>query len=101
MPTLRLNDLDLETRNKKVAQIYPQFEQELKENILEYGKTVKCLKEDEVLVFQVRVTRCPSCGIPASLEYSVKGSVLRDFNSGKLDKAEALNKISIKKGPNQ
>jgi hypothetical protein len=101
MPTLKLNNLDLDTRNKKVTEIYPQFEKDLKENILEYGKTVKSLREDEVLVFQVRVTRCPNCGIPSTLEYSVKGSVLKDFNAGKLDKNTALGKFTIKKGPNQ
>jgi hypothetical protein len=101
MPTLKLNDIDLDTRNKKVTEIYPQFEKDLKENILEYGKTVKSLKDEEVLVFQVRVTRCPNCGIPSTLEYTVKGSVLKDFGAGKLDKAAALNKIIVKKGPNQ
>jgi hypothetical protein len=101
MPTLKLSNLDLDTRNKKVTEVYPQFEKDLKENILEYGKTVKSLREDEVLVFQVRVTRCPNCGIPSTLEYSVKGSVLKDFNAGKLDKNAALGKFTIKKGPNQ
>lgn len=101
MPTLGLADVDMETRNKKIKEIYPKFEQELKENILEYGRTVKSLKDDEVLVFQVRMTKCAECGIPASVEYSVKGSVLKDFSSGKLEKNNALSKITVKKGPNQ
>ncbi len=101
MPTLKLTNIDLDTRNKKVTEVYPQFEKDLKENILEYGKTVKSLKDDEVLIFQVRITRCPNCGIPSTLEYSVKSTVLKDFNAGKLDKNAALSKFTLKKGPNQ
>jgi hypothetical protein len=98
MPTLNLQDVDQATRNKKVGELYPAFERELKENVLEYGKTVKSLKDDEVLIFQVRMTRCASCGIPSSLEISVKGSVLKDLNAGKLDKNGALAKLVVKKG---
>lgn len=101
MPTLNLQDVDQATRNKKVGELYPAFERELKENVLEYGKTVKSLKDDEVLIFQVRLTRCASCGIPSSLEISVKGSVLKDVNAGKLDKNAAQAKLIVKKGENQ
>jgi hypothetical protein len=36
--------------------------------------------------------------IAESLEVSVKSSVLKDYNAGKIDKNAALSKISIKKG---
>jgi hypothetical protein len=101
MPTVGLYDIDIETRNKKVKEIYPKFEQDLKENILEYGRTIKSLADSEVLVFQVRVTRCPQCGIPSTIEYTVKGDVLRDLNAGKLDRKSALGKVSVKKGADQ
>jgi hypothetical protein len=101
MPTLKLDDVDLATRNKKVTELYPKFEQELKENMLEYGRTLKSLKDDEVLVFQVSLTKCPSCGIPSTVECSIKGNVLKDFSTGKMEKNAAVNKIAVKKGPNQ
>jgi hypothetical protein len=101
MPTLRLEDIDLATRNKKVAEIYPQFEKEMKENILDYGRTLKSLKDNEQLIFQIKLTRCNGCGIPTTLEYTVKGSVLKEFNAGKIDKNAALGKMTIKKGANQ
>jgi hypothetical protein len=98
MPTIGLNDVDLETRNKKIKELYPKFEQELKENILEYGRTIKSLSDNEVLVFQVRVTKCPQCGIPSTLEYTVKGEVLRDFNAAKISRDAAIGKVVVKKG---
>lgn len=101
MPTVGLDNIDLETRNKKVTELYPKFEQDLKENMLEYGRTLKSLKDDEVLVFQIKMTKCPECGIPSSLECAVKGSVLKDFSAGKIDKHNALNKIAVKRGAKQ
>ena len=101
MPTLRLDNVDAETRDKKVKELYPVFEKELKENILDYGRTLKSLSDEEVLMFNVKLTRCTDCGIPSTLELSVKNSVLMDVNSGKLTKEAALAKITVKKGPNQ
>jgi hypothetical protein len=101
MPTLGLEDIDLATRNKKVAELYPTFEKEMKENILDYGRTLKSLKDNEQLIFQIKLTRCAGCGIPTTLECSVKGNVLKEFNAGKLDKNAALGKITVKKGANQ
>jgi hypothetical protein len=101
MPTLGLEDVDEPTRNKKVVEVYPKFEKELLENILDYGRTLKSIKPEESLVFQVKVTRCNGCGIPSSLEYNVKGSVLQDYASGKIEKNSALAKINVKKGPKQ
>lgn len=101
MPTLKLEDVDLTTRNKKTTEIFPKFEQSIKENILEYGRTLKSLKDDELLVFQVRITKCPDCGIPAGAEYSIKAGVLKDFSAGKIDKGAAMGRIAVKKGEKQ
>jgi hypothetical protein len=101
LPTQGMEDVDQATRNKKVKELYPQFERELKENILEYGRTLKTLGNDEVLVFNVTLTKCEGCGIPSSLELTVKGSVLKDFGMGKLDKTAGLTNFSIKKGADQ
>jgi hypothetical protein len=101
MPTLNLKAIDQKTRDEKVRDIYPKFENELKENLLEYGRTVKSLKPEEALVFNVKVTRCEACGIPASLELSVKGAVLADYAAARITKEAALAKVSVKKGVNQ
>jgi hypothetical protein len=101
MPTLDLEDVDRETRNKKVVEIYPKFEQEIKENLLEYGRTIKSLKDDELLVFNITMTKCKGCGIPTSIELSIKSSALKDYSTTKIDQKTALSKFAIKKGPAQ
>lgn len=101
MPTVNLQGLSQEARNKKVVELYPRFEQELKENMVEYGRTIKSLGENEVMVFDVSLTKCAGCGIPSTIELNVKGSVLKDYSAGKLDKSAAVNTITVKKGPKQ
>ncbi|MFM8740547.1 MAG: hypothetical protein ACKOC0_10105, partial [Cytophagales bacterium] len=76
MPTLGLRGLDPETRDKKVKELYPQFARTIKEDILEYGKTAKSLKDDESLIFNIKLTRCKDCDIPSWVEYAIKYSVL-------------------------
>lgn len=101
MPTQGLSNLTQEERDKKVKELYPLFEGELKENMLDYGRTLKSLHDNEQLIVDVSMTKCTGCGIPASLELSVKASVLKEYNAGKLDKSAALSKIEVKKGANQ
>ena len=101
MPTVGLENLGQEERDKKVTELYPVFERELKENILEYGRTVKSLEDDESVIFEISLTKCRGCGIPATLELGIKSSVLKAFAAGKLDKEEAMAKFTVKRGPNQ
>ena len=101
MPTQRLEGLTQEQRDKKVVELYPQFEKDLKDNIIEYAQTVKSLKDEEMLVFNVQLTKCTGCNIPSSLELSVKNGVIRKLAAGQSSKAEAVSAINVKKGPNQ
>lgn len=101
IPTLGLDGLDQAARDKKVAELYPAFEKDIKENILEYGRTLKSLKDDESLIFNITLTRCKGCGIPSTLELTLKGSVLKEFGTGRMEKNTALERILIKKGANQ
>lgn len=101
IPTLGLEDLDQAARDKKVAELYPAFEQEIKQNILEYGRTVKSLKDDESLIFNISLTKCKGCGIPSTLELAIKSSALREFSEGKIDRTAAMNRFTVKRGANQ
>lgn len=101
IPTVGLENLDQKARDKKVMELYPEFEKDLKENILEYGRSLKSLKDEEVLVFNIAMTKCTRCGIPSTLELGIKSGVLKDFAGGKLDKNTALGKFQVKKGANQ
>lgn len=98
MPTLNLRSVDQKTRDEKVKALYPKFEAELKENLLEYGRTVKSLGPEESLMMNVKLTRCEQCGIPDALEFAVRGAVLADYAAGRITRDAALAKIEVKKG---
>lgn len=101
MPTVNLSGIDQAERDKKVKELYPVFEKDLKENLIEYGRTIKSLQDNELLVLNVKLTRCNGCGIPATLELSVKANVLKEYSSGKINKDSALTKVTVKKGQSQ
>jgi hypothetical protein len=101
MPTVDLSDVSQEERDKKVKELYPLFEKDIRENLLEYGRTLSSLKDEELLILDVTLTRCVSCGIPATVELSVKASVLKEYGSGRLSKDAAIAKINVKKGAPQ
>jgi hypothetical protein len=101
MPTQKLQDLDQAQRDKKVTELYPAFEKDIKENIIEYARTLNSLGPDEMVVFNVRLTKCEQCGIPSSIELSVKNSVLKEYSEGKITKDAAAARMNVKKGPAQ
>lgn len=97
IPTLDLRDVPQAERDQKVKELYPKFESELKDNIVEYGRTLRSLKDEEQLVFQVRLTKCAGCGIPSTLELSIKASALKEYSAGKASKEATVAKIAVKK----
>lgn len=92
--------LTQEERNEKVNAMYPEFETSLKQNVIDYGRTIKSLKPSELLIIRVRLTECKGCEMPKSIELSVKASVLSDFDGGKISRDKAMDAISIKKEGN-
>ena len=97
LPTVGIHDVSQTERDKKVKELYPKFESDLKANLIEYGRTLQSLTGEEQVVMKVRMTKCTGCGIPESIELSVKNSVLKDYSSGKITREAALAKVSLKK----
>ena len=94
--TQGLEQLSKEERDKKVESLYPEFEKGLKENIINYGRTVKSLQPNEMLMFKVNLTECKDCSMPRAIELSVDASVLADFDKSKIDLKTAVSKIKVK-----
>lgn len=98
--TTRERGLTKEERDKKVNDMYPEFEHSVKENILDYGRTIKSLSPNEMLIFKIRLTECNECEMPRSIELSVKATVLSDYGSGKTTRDKAMSAITLKKSSN-
>ena len=98
--TTKEKGLTQEQRNEKINAMYPEFERSVKENIVNYGRTIKSLKPDEILMFKIRLTECKGCEMPKSIEVSVKANILADYGTGKITMDKATDAITIKKTNN-
>ncbi len=83
-------------RNEKVNAMYPEFKETFKINILDYGRTIRSLKPDEMLVFKVKLTECKGCEMPEEIEVIVKGKTLQDYDKGSLSREAGLKQITVK-----
>ncbi len=81
-----------EERSKK----YNEYVQDLKTNIIKYGKTLKSLNSEEVLMLSVDLPNCYACENPGKINLIVKASVLKDFSQRKIGLQQALDKIELR-----
>lgn len=77
----------------------PDFEEFLegfKSNIIEYGSTVRNLKGDEVLSFELGFPSCRDCDDrPELVKITAKQSLLERYRTGELDLDEAIGQLQV------
>jgi len=96
MPTIKKKGLSLEERNALVMELLPQFESDFKDNLVNYGRTLKNLDSDEILMFEINMTTCKNCkDFPRHMKFSVKKSVLHKYNRGKLSLKQAVDMVTV------
>ena len=95
MPTIDKHGLTVEERNSQVEELYPLFIDQFKKQLIEYGRTLKGLDKDEILMFKIRLTQCQGCSIPTTVTASVKQSVLEDYERQKIDVGQAAFQVKI------
>jgi hypothetical protein len=84
-------------RKAIIEDLYPKFESDLKSFIIDYGRTIRSLGDDDMLLLKIGLTKCEECAIPKSIDVSVKMSVLKQFDQQKISREKALAAIEIKK----
>ena len=89
--------LSQDERDEKVNAMYPEFEKTFKENLMDYGRTIKSLKANETLVMKVKLTECRDCEMPKEIEVSVKGKTLQSYDKGSISRDDAVKQISVKR----
>jgi hypothetical protein len=95
MPGNDKEDLTNEARSENVVMLYPLFIEGMNENIIQYGRTIKSLEPDELILLKITLTKCDGCSIPKKIQLSVKQSVLTRFNSGKISLKEATAQVKL------
>lgn len=92
--------LTQEERNERVNAMYPEFEESFKQNLLDYGRTVKSLEENEKLIFNVRLTECKGCDMPKEIEVMVSAKTLSGYDKGSISKDKAMAMVEVKRKDN-
>jgi len=100
MPVLDKKKVSSEDRKAAIEELYPKFENDIKSFIIDYGRTIRSLEEDDMLLLKIIMTKCEECTIPKSIDVSVKMSVLKQFDQQKISRDKAMAAIEIKKNFN-
>jgi hypothetical protein len=95
MPGINEEGLTEPQRQEKVKELYPLFTQTFKENLIQYGRAINSLDGDEMLMIRITMTKCDNCGIPKKVQFTVKQSVLTQYNTGKIKLEDALNQVKF------
>jgi len=85
----------LQARDEKITAIYDNFMDEIRQNMIEYGRTLRSLDDQEWLILNVELPACYECDLPANLAFKVKSSVLADFDRGDIELEEAIDEIQL------
>ena len=92
--------LTKEVRDERVNAMYPEFEASFKQNLLDYGRTVKSLGDKEKLIFKVKLTECKECDMPKAIEVMVDAKTLGGYDKGSISRDKALGMITVKRTEN-
>ncbi|WP_020532782.1 hypothetical protein [Flexithrix dorotheae] len=84
-----------EKRDQEMEKAYPKFLEEIKSGIVEYGRTLRSVNAEEMLLVEVEIPACKACEIPSRVVLSVKKSILESYDSRKISLEEAKKKINI------
>jgi hypothetical protein len=81
--------------NRVKENAFVQFKKDIKETMLDYGRTLRNLSPDQVILLSVALPACKGCNVPERANVSVKRSVLEAYESNKMSRQQALEAISI------
>ncbi|MEN7550214.1 hypothetical protein AAG747_20000 [Rapidithrix thailandica] len=71
---------------------YHHLNKEIKQTMIEYGRTLQSLKDTDMLIINVSLPQC-NCDMPSDLQLSLKYSVLTRYDQRKIDLDDALEEI--------
>ncbi len=95
LPTLGALSVDDKGRNELVKAAYPVFLENFKENLVDYGRTIKSLNDNEKIIFNIKMTKCDGCGIPEVVKVEMDRTTIEEYNQGKLTRVQAISRLKV------
>jgi hypothetical protein len=77
------------------TEAYGQFRNDIREAVLDYGRTLRNLSSDQVILLSVSLPTCEGCNVPPRANVSVKKSVLEAYEQNKMNRQQALEAITV------
>ena len=95
MPGVDQTGITEAERNEKVKELYPKFVEEFKQNLIQYGRSISSLEDGEMVMIRITMTKCNDCNLPTKLQFTVKQSVLKGYNQGRLKLEDAVAAVKF------
>lgn len=83
------------TQVKMKKEAYTQFQSDIRASLLDYGRTLRNLSPEQVILLTVSLPTCEECQVPERINVSIKKSVIDAYEQNKLDRKGALESIYI------
>lgn len=77
-------------------ELYPKFKDDIKTFMLDYGRTIRSLNDDNKVMLEIKIKSCRDCQIPKTLNVSVEISLLKQYDRQKISREKAIAEIEIK-----
>lgn len=88
--------METDTDESKDVELYPKFKEDIKEFMLDYGRTIRSLKDDDMVLLEINISSCRDCQIPKVLEVSSEMSLLKKYDQQNISREKALAEITMK-----
>ncbi len=84
-------------RDEKLEDIYGDFQYDMKEAMILYGRTLRSLEKDEFLIIRTEMPACYECELPSEVEFKISRSALAEYDEGNSDFEDVLDKVQVSK----
>jgi len=95
--TGRMAEEDEEENEEELLEAFDAFQQTLKENVLEYGRTLRSVKQDEVIIINVDLSSgFRQTKLPRSIQMVIPKKLIEDYAKGGISLEKAASSIDVK-----
>lgn len=83
-------------RKEEITQAYEQFLQQLKESVVDYGRTLNSLESEQHILVTLNL-RSRLDEIPSRIDLQIQKSTLTAMDRGDMNREQAINQIQVRK----
>ena len=92
----RGKQMEANSKEKNDDELYPKFKDDIKAFMLDYGRTIRSLKDGDKVMLEIKINSCRDCQIPKTLNVSSEVSLLKQYDQQKISREKAMAEMEIK-----